>query len=145
MVDWLQINPNSGSGDTQVTITASTNEQLTERLYNLVVSGTTKSVNIPVTQGMGLGHNTILYVSDDNTKVELASALTNSYTNNYYSTYGLLTHNTDFNTIYSEGGVFYAYSLKFSDNTKIDRVKLPSSFISVSGDFAAPRSYKVRA
>ena len=138
MVDWLQINPNSGSGDTQVTITASTNEQLTERLYNLVVSGTTKSVNIPVTQGMGLGHNTILYVSDDNTKVELASALTNSYTNNYYSTYGLLTHNTDFNTIYSEGGVFYAYSLKFSDNTKIDRVKLPSSFISVSGDFAAP-------
>jgi len=49
--DWLSLSQVSGSGDTVITITASTNEQLVERLGSLVISGHTKSVTVPVSQG----------------------------------------------------------------------------------------------
>lgn len=49
--DWLSLSQVSGSGDTVITITASTNEQLAERLGSLVISGNTKSVTVPVSQG----------------------------------------------------------------------------------------------
>lgn len=49
--NWLSLSQVSGSGDTVITITASTNEQLVERLGSLVISGNTKSVTVPVSQG----------------------------------------------------------------------------------------------
>lgn len=49
--NWLSLSQVSGSGDTVITITASTNEQLVERLGSLVISGHTKSVTVPVSQG----------------------------------------------------------------------------------------------
>lgn len=47
---WLQLSAVSGSGDTQITITASTTEEFYERAYSLLISGHTKTVTIPVTQ-----------------------------------------------------------------------------------------------
>jgi len=50
MVNWLQLSATSGHGDTQITITASTNEELSHRLHTLTVSTSQKSVEVPVTQ-----------------------------------------------------------------------------------------------
>lgn len=47
---WLQLSAVSGSGDTQITITASTTEEFYERAYSLLISGHTKTLTIPVTQ-----------------------------------------------------------------------------------------------
>ena len=47
---WLQLSEVSGSGDTQITITASTNTELNERIHNLVISGNTKTTMIPIKQ-----------------------------------------------------------------------------------------------
>lgn len=47
---WLQLSAVSGSGDTQITITASTSQEIYERAYSLLISGHTKTVTIPVTQ-----------------------------------------------------------------------------------------------
>lgn len=46
---WLTISQLSGSGDTVITITASTNYDA-QRYYDLIVSGITKSVTVPVVQ-----------------------------------------------------------------------------------------------
>ena len=48
--NWLHLSTLSGSGDTIVTITADTYQELTERLADLVISGHTKSVTLPVSQ-----------------------------------------------------------------------------------------------
>lgn len=48
--DWLNISQLSGSGDTIITITASTLEGLVERTTTLRVSGNTKYVDVEVTQ-----------------------------------------------------------------------------------------------
>lgn len=48
--NWLHLSQLNGSGDTIVTITADTNEQLIERTGSLVISGITKSVTVPVLQ-----------------------------------------------------------------------------------------------
>lgn len=48
--EWLTISNNSGSGDSIVTITASSYNELTARTASLTVSGHTKSVNIGVLQ-----------------------------------------------------------------------------------------------
>lgn len=48
--NWLHLSQVSGSGDTVITITADTSAELSERIYNLMVSGHTKSVTVPVTQ-----------------------------------------------------------------------------------------------
>lgn len=48
--NWLHLSQVSGSGDTVITITADTSAELSERIYNLVVSGHTKSVTVPVIQ-----------------------------------------------------------------------------------------------
>lgn len=50
MVDWLSLSQLSGSGDTEVTVTASSYSDFYERYTQLTVSGVTKSVRIPVTQ-----------------------------------------------------------------------------------------------
>ena len=47
---WLTLSTNSGSGDSVVTITASSYNELTARTASLTVSGHTKSVNIGVLQ-----------------------------------------------------------------------------------------------
>lgn len=47
---WLTLSTNSGSGDSIVTITASSYNELTARTASLTVSGSTKSVNIGVLQ-----------------------------------------------------------------------------------------------
>lgn len=48
--NWLHLSQLNGSGDTVITITADTNEQLIERTGSLVISGHTKSVTVPVLQ-----------------------------------------------------------------------------------------------
>lgn len=50
MVNWLSFSQMSGSGDTDVTVTASSYSDLVERTTNLQLSGVSKSVIIPVTQ-----------------------------------------------------------------------------------------------
>ena len=50
MVDWLSLSQLSGSGDTEVTVTASSYSDFYERYTQLTVSGVTKSVQVPVTQ-----------------------------------------------------------------------------------------------
>lgn len=50
MVDWLSLSQLSGSGDTEVTVTASSYSDFYERYTQLTVSGVTKSVRIPVNQ-----------------------------------------------------------------------------------------------
>ena len=48
--NWLSVNQLNGSGDTVVTISASTNSELVERTTNLLISGVTKYVNVEVEQ-----------------------------------------------------------------------------------------------
>jgi hypothetical protein len=48
--NWLTLSAVSGSGDTIITITASTLESLSARTTDLIVSGITKSVTVPVEQ-----------------------------------------------------------------------------------------------
>lgn len=48
--NWLTISQLNGSGDTIITVTAATYDEFIERSSSLVISGNTKSVNLPVYQ-----------------------------------------------------------------------------------------------
>lgn len=50
MVNWLSFSQLSGSGNTDVTVTASTYSDLMDRVTSICVSGISKSVDIPVMQ-----------------------------------------------------------------------------------------------
>lgn len=50
MVDWLKISQSSGSGDTQILVEANSNPSYSARTTSLVLSGNTKSINVPVVQ-----------------------------------------------------------------------------------------------
>ena len=48
--EWLTLSQLSGSGDTVITITASTYDEFVERTSSLTISGNTKSVTVPIVQ-----------------------------------------------------------------------------------------------
>lgn len=95
MVDWLSISQNSGSGNTNVIVEASASTLNSARTTSLVISGTSKSVTIPVYQmptgtTIILSTNSVEFPASGGTVsvgYTAATAPTVSLNNNNFTTY----------------------------------------------------------
>lgn len=67
--EWLTLSQMSGSGDAVITVTASTMEDLSQRIGSLLISGNTKTVTVPVYQHKA--ENKIFYRTSDHQALTL--------------------------------------------------------------------------